>query len=204
MARVFWKAGLLVACLCCFIPGALMAADFRSEFEVDLSRYAGLWYETARTPNDFQDDTKSRDGERFGACYNATADYTIEGADTVGVLNKCLRRSDKGAVLEDSAEGVARVEAETQGRKLTVAFGPGIARLIQRTFFGGGGDYWIYCLGQTEPPAPYEWAVISGPNRDYIFILTRDQFIEDSLREKILSCARDEQLPVDRLTFRQE
>ncbi len=76
---------------------------------VDLSRYAGLWYEFARLPNKFED-TKSK------TCSFVTAEYTLRKDGRVGVLNRCRIQSGKIEV----AKGIARVtDKRTRGLKST-------------------------------------------------------------------------------------
>ena len=195
---------LLVAVFALTGMGRAMAQDFRSDFTVDITRYVGLWYETARTPNEFQDNTPSRDGDRLSACFNTTTEYAVEDGRTIRLLNTCRRRAPDGAVVTETARGVALVQQGSQGRRLKLAFGPGVGRLFQRLFADGGFDYWIYCLGPVNEADVYDWAVVSGPDRDFIFVLTRGRLIADPLRTEILACARTEGLPVDALIYRQE
>ena len=46
---------------------------------VDLTQYAGKWYEIARYPTFFQAD-----------CVSSTAEYTARDDGTIGVFNTCL------------------------------------------------------------------------------------------------------------------
>src|SRR5919112_419129 len=62
---------------------------------VDLSRYAGLWYEVARLPNRFE--------EKCAA--DVTAEYTPRDDGRITVVNRCRKRD--GRMTE--AEGVARL-----------------------------------------------------------------------------------------------
>lgn len=192
MLAVFW------------IGSPAQASDFQNDFEVEIDRYLGLWYEIARTPNDFQDNTPKRDGERLGACKNTTAAYTLLEPGRIGVRNTCQRDGEDGGTYEEVANGIARLQDGTQGRKLKVAFGPWIARFFQRLFTGGGSGYWIYCLGPVNADEVYDWAVISGSDRDYIFVVARDRDVAPESLESILTCARNERLPVDQLIYRQE
>lgn len=187
------------------LPRPALSQEFQDSFAVDLQKYAGLWYDTARTPNDFQDNTLMRDGKRFGACLNSTATYSVSSPNAIDVLNRCQRRADDGTITEESITGIALAGEGTQNRKLKIAFGSGVARFFQRAFASRGGfDYWIYCLGSVNDDGLYDWAVVSGADKSFLFILTRDQFISNDRREEILSCALNENLPVDKLIYTQE
>lgn len=179
------------------------AQTFRSNFTVDLRKYIGVWYETARTANEFQDNIVSREGEEFTACYNSTATYDLLEPGQIGVRNRCTRRSSSGKTFEDTVRGRAVVQEDRSGRKLKIAFGSGVARFFQRAISGGGFDYWIYCLGPVNSKNVYDWAIVSGPDRDYVFILTRDKFVSNAKRKTILDCARKEGLPTGELLFLQ-
>ncbi len=62
--------------------------------EVDLTRYAGTWYEIARYPNSFEKN-----------CINTTATYGLNDDGTVSVVNECTN-SETGETKR--AEGTAR------------------------------------------------------------------------------------------------
>lgn len=140
---------------------------------------------------------------RLSACVNATARYSLAAPGEIEVVNRCERRTPSGEPVEDEAEGLARVRDDS-GRKLEVAFGPGVARFFQRLFAGSDGNYWIYCLGPVNGEGLYAWSVVSGPERDYIFVLTRQPSAEGALPKPMLDCARREGLPLDRLKYARE
>lgn len=192
------------AVLIAFVAVAV-ADDFTTSFEVDLDQYAGLWYDTARTPNRFQDNTMTKDGKEFGACFNSTANYTVSSPSSIDVLNRCQRRASDGSVTEETITGIALADNDPQNRKLKIAFGSSVARFFQRAFASRGGfDYWIYCLGPVNGDSLYDWAVVSGADKNFIFVLTRNQFIADDLKQEILACSQKEGLPVEELIYTQE
>jgi apolipoprotein D and lipocalin family protein len=84
-------------------------------------------------------------------CMQSTAEYKVISATEISVKNTCIRESKS----KRSIEGVAKVV--TPPAKLKVDFG-----------FFRRGDYWI-----TDLDADYQWAVVSGPKRDSLFILAR-------------------------------
>lgn len=193
--------GLMLLC------GPVLARDdgFGRTFTVDLTRYDGLWYEYARTPNFFEDNEPRYRGKQFSACTNATAEYRELEPGRIEVVNTCERRAEEdGEVMRESANGIALVKEGSGNRKLAVAFGGGFARFMQRLFTWGGGDYWIFCLGPLEGADDYQWAVISGASRRYSFILSRTPEVSDARRAQMLDCAREEGIPVEKLIFMQD
>lgn len=63
---------------------------------VDISRYAGIWYEIARYPNRFQK-----------GCVATTARYTIRDDGDIDVLNQCRENTLDGNLL--SVKGTAKL-----------------------------------------------------------------------------------------------
>jgi apolipoprotein D and lipocalin family protein len=123
---------------------------------VDLSRYAGTWYEIARYPNRFQ---KQCTG-------NVTATYELRDDGNVTVVNSC--KTEDGET--DTATGKAKiVDSRTNARLKVSFFGP---------FYG---DYWIINLGPN-----YEYAVVGTPDRDYLWILSRTPQIDEALYDVLL------------------
>ena len=125
---------------------------------VDLTQYAGKWYEIARYPTFFQ-----------AACVSSTADYAARTDGTIGVLNTCLAADGS---LVSTIEGSARVVDPTTNAKLVVTF-PGVPF---------PGDYWIIDLGPN-----YEYAVVSDPLRLTLFILSRTPTLDQATLDGILS-----------------
>ena len=111
---------------------------------VDLARYAGKWYEAARTPNWFQ--TKCVGDVR--------ATYTQEGPEKVRVVNECREANGKTS----TAKGSAKVGGSTA--KLKVTF-----------FWPFYGDYWVLELDPEyrwvvvgEPGRKYLWILTREQN----------------------------------------
>ncbi|MEM9356469.1 MAG: lipocalin family protein [Pseudomonadota bacterium] len=182
---------------------SLTARAFSNQSEVKLPQYLGVWFEHARTTNQFQDNTLQRDGKEFGPCFAARTNYTADGDNAIKVQNACKRRAPDGSVITDRVTGKAVLQAGTQGRKLQIAFGSGIARFFQRAISGGGFAYWIYCIGPVNSSGLYDWAVVSGPEKDYVFVVTRQRSISEKVQAEILRCSRASALPVDKLIYRQ-
>ncbi len=84
--------------------------------EVNLERYAGLWYEIASFPQKFQK-----------GCKCTTAEYQLTEKNYIRVINKC-QKPGKFAKIEGKA---------------FVVKGSGNAKLKVQFFWPFKGDYWI-------------------------------------------------------------
>ena len=138
-------------------------APMRVVPSVDLSRYAGKWYEIARLPNRFQRDCAS----------DTTATYTLRPDGKITVLNQC--RQPDGRLK--SARGTARLASDREpNTKLRVTF-----------FWPFYGNYWIIDL---DPE--YRWAVVGEPDRKYFWILSREPKLDEAVYGQILGRAKDQ------------
>lgn len=172
------------------------------DFTVELERYLGLWHEYARTPNRPQDRGKKRGGRQYGGCLATTADYCIAGPNRIALRNCCRREANDGSTIIDCVRGIARLQRGSRGRRFKIAFGPWAARCLQRALSFGGFGYWIYGLGPVNDTGLYDWAVISGPRRNFIFLLTRSPQPPLAAREAMVKNAADAGLPVQALSYR--
>jgi|GEM_PF-75951 len=125
---------------------------------VDLNRYMGAWYEIARLPFTQQE-----------GCYNTTAKYSLNPNGTVKVINRCRKGGFEGP--ESTAIAKAKVADTVSNAKLKVKF----------FVLAPWGDYWIIRLGKD-----YEYAVVSQPDRKYLWILSRNATMEAGLYEDIV------------------
>lgn len=169
------------------------------QFEVQ--SYLGRWYDWARTPNNFQDNTPTRDGVKYSACFNSTADYKLKKEGVIDLVNTCYRKSPDGKIVMEDIDGKAKVAKHSNGTRIGVAFGGVVARFFQRVFTGFRANYWIYAVGEKNDDGLYSWALVSGKKKDYIFVLTRTLEVEESVRQDILVTAEKLGLPVEKLVF---
>lgn len=137
------------------------AAAVRSVPQLDISRYAGQWHEIARLPNYFQRDCAS----------DVTAQYILRDDGLLGVRNAC--RDHDGEI--QAYEGIARRIAGHPGR-LQVRFAPEWLDWVPFVW----ADYWVIDL---DPD--YQWAVVGGPDRKYLWILSRMPSMQRALLERI-------------------
>jgi len=99
---------------------ALAETPVASVARVDLSRYAGKWFEIAAFPMYFQRDCVG----------DTTAEYALAADGSVSVTNRC--RTDSGF---DEAEGKATVVEGSNNARLKVSF-----------FWPFRSDYWVIGL----------------------------------------------------------
>ena len=125
---------------------------------VDLQQYAGKWFEIASYPQSFQKD-----------CNATTAEYTPTDKGFVIVENRCNKGSLNGK--QSYIKGKAFVVANTGNAKLKVQF-----------FWPFTGKYWIIDLA-----SDYSYAVVSHPNKKYLWILSRTKSMNDSTYQQIVS-----------------
>jgi apolipoprotein D and lipocalin family protein len=134
---------------------------------VDLKRYQGTWYEQARLPMFFQRN-----------CAQSEALYELQEGGTLGVTNRC--RTYDGDLQQVQGQAVAQVPGETN--KLWVSFDNWASDLLPGV---SKGEYWVLYLDDD-----YQSALVGHPNRQYLWLLSRDQEISAQGRATLLDEAR--------------
>ena len=99
-------------------------------------------------------------------CKNVTAAYEIKDDGDIKVINRCTMIEDDE---RKEALGVAYAVDKTN-TKLKVSF--------FRPFYG---DYYIIDLADD-----YSYALVGSPSREYLWILSREKTISESLKRDIL------------------
>lgn len=137
----------------------------------DASRYLGKWYEVARLENRFE-----RGLQRVSATYGQRRDGGIS------VVN---RGYDPRTGKWSESDGKAYFTGKPTTGALKVSFfGP---------FYGG---YNIIALDDN-----YQYALVSGPDRDYLWILSRTPGIPASVKAEYLRLASSLGFKTDRLVW---
>jgi apolipoprotein D and lipocalin family protein len=154
--------GFLFMMLLLMLNCSASSSDLPVVSEVDLNRYLGKWYEIATIPARFQQ-----------GCHCVTAEYSPLSKDRIKVVNSCRKDSANGPFR--SVTGRAKVVKGSNNAKLKVSF--------FRPFWG---DYWIINLDREN----YQWAVVSGPSRKYLWILSRSPQMDKVLYEKLIDHCR--------------
>jgi apolipoprotein D and lipocalin family protein len=124
--------------------------------QVNIDRYLGKWYEIARYPHWFEEN-----------CHAVTAEYERSEDGSLQVINRCREGGLQGDWKE--AKGRAYVTDPETNAKLEVTF-----------FWPFYGDYWIIALDDN-----YQWAVVSEPRRQHLWILSRRPEMDPHLYEAI-------------------
>jgi len=138
----------------------------------DAGRYLGKWYEIARLDHAF---------ERGLA--NVTAEYSRGIGDDIEVVNRGFD-TQKGQWRE--IRGVARFIGEKNIGSLEVSFfGP---------FWGG---YHIIALDMGNDG----YAMVTGPSRSYLWILSREKTLDEQVLAGLISRAKAWGFETDRLIF---
>jgi len=125
---------------------------------VDLKKYSGKWFEIASYPQRFQK-----------GCHCTTAEYTLTDKDYVIVENRCNKDSVNGK--PSYIKGKAFIEKNSGNAKLLVQF-----------FWPFKGKYWIIDLAND-----YSYAVVSHPNKKYLWILSREPKMKEEVYSQIIN-----------------
>jgi len=144
--------------------------ELKTVSHVDVKRYTGKWYEVASFPQRFQK-----------GCHCTTAEYTLSDKGYIVVENRCNRDSIKGK--QSYIKGKAFVQKNTGNAKLKVQF-----------FFPFRAKYWIIDLADD-----YSYAVVSHPNRKYLWILSRTPNMNESTYNGIISRLNENGFDLSRL-----
>ncbi len=127
----------------------------------ELSRYLGKWFEVARVENRFEK-----------GLIKTTAEYTLNGDDTVNVLNSGLVESTG---RHKRASGTAVFVRGKDEGALKVSF--------FRPFYGG---YNIVDLDED-----YQWAIIVGSSPKYFWVLSRTTEVSEELSARAIKVASE-------------
>lgn len=137
-----------------------------------LDNYLGTWYEIARLPNRFEKDL-----------HKVTANYQFKDDGGVQVINRGFNIKTKEW---EEAEGKAYFIGNDSVGALKVSFfGP---------FYGG---YNIIELDETN----YQYALVAGPKREYLWLLARSPDLDRSIIESLVASAKEKGFPVDKLEY---
>jgi apolipoprotein D and lipocalin family protein len=137
----------------------------------ELDRYLGTWYEVARLDHRFE-----------RGLTNVTATYSLREDGGVRVVNRGRNADGEWEDAEGKAYFVDRTDA---GRLKVSFFGP---------FYGG------YNVVELDMDG-YQYALVVGPNRDYLWILARQPDLDDTVLKRLVARARELNFPVEELIY---
>ncbi|NMG77359.1 lipocalin family protein [Aromatoleum diolicum] len=138
----------------------------------DIDRYLGKWYEIARLDHSFE-----------RGLTDVSANYRPKPDGSVEVVNRGYDIK-KGAWREAVGRAIF-IGERTRGSLKVSFFGP---------FYGG---YHVAELDRQH----YRWALVVGPNRDYVWILSRDKVLAPDIRQQLVTKAKQLGLDTERLIW---
>jgi apolipoprotein D and lipocalin family protein len=137
-----------------------------------LEKYLGQWYEIARLEHSFE-----------RGLSQVTANYSLRDDRGVRVLNRGYSEKEK---KWKEAEGKAFfVKRPDQGYLKVSFFGP---------FYG---SYVVFELDHED----YQYALVCGPNKSYLWILARSPEIKQELKDMLIAKAATLGFDTSRLIF---
>ena len=146
--------------------------ELRVVDDFQLQRYLGQWYEIARLDHRFE-----------RGLSNVTAEYSENPDGSIAVINRGYNAADGEW---EQATGRARFAGESSQGALEVSFfGPFYA------------SYNIVALDQDA----YEWALITGNNYNYLWILARQRDLAADTQARLVSMAEHAGFATDELIF---
>lgn len=169
MLRRFAHLALLVS-IAALVGCTSVPEGVQPVHSFDAKRYAGQWYEIMRLDHSFE-----------RGLTHVTATYIPREDGSVGVVNKGF---DRDACRWKEADGSAVFLRDRDTASLAVTF-----------FWPFAGGYHVMALDREK----YRWALVSGPSRDYLWILSRTPQLPESVRQKLIAEARSYGFPVERL-----
>jgi apolipoprotein D and lipocalin family protein len=160
----------LLAIILIMTTSKMQAQTLQTVSNVDLKRYAGKWFEIASYPQFFQK-----------GCHCTTAEYTFTDKAYVVVENRCNKGGINGK--QSYIKGKAFVVKNSGNAKLKVQF-----------FWPFKGKYWIIDLADD-----YSYAVVSHPNKKYLWILSRTPKMDSKIYQQITSRLKEKGFDLSKL-----
>ncbi len=137
----------------------------------DIERYLGTWYEIVRLDHGFE-----------RGLTRVTANYTLRDDGGVKVINSGY--DEKSGERKEAIGKAYFVEGPEIGQLKVSFFGP---------FYGG---YTIVELDQD-----YQYALVSGPTRSYLWILARSPDLSTAIVERLVARATELGFATDELIY---
>lgn len=168
-----YQAGLIVILSLVILSACTGTPDnVKPVTNFELDRYLGKWYEIARLDHPFE-----------RGLQQITATYTLRDDEGVSVVNRGFNESDGEW---ESAEGKAYFVGESDVGHLKVSFfGPFYA------------SYVVMALDK----ANYRYAMVTGPDRDYLWILSRTPEMDEDTLNTLLTQAKEAGYAVEDLIY---
>ena len=140
--------------------------------EFELDRYLGSWYEIARLDHSFERGLSA-----------VTAEYSLRDDGGVRVVNRGY--NEKSGEWDEAIGKAYFVGASDVGQLKVSFFGP---------FYGG---YNIIELDKSG----YQYALVAGPDRDYLWILSRTSQMQPDVLQSLVNKASELGFATDELIY---
>lgn len=137
----------------------------------ELDRYLGTWYEVARLDHSFE-----------RGLSQVSAEYRLKEDGGVQVINRGFNRKEQ---QWQEAQGKAYfVQSPSQGYLKVSFFGP---------FYG---SYVVF-----ELDSNYQYAFVSGPDTDYLWLLSRTPTVPDDVMERFVALSKEKGFDTTKLIY---
>ena len=138
----------------------------------EVKRYLGKWYEIARLDHSFE-----------RGLSDVSATYTLKSDGSLEVINRGF--NTKKNEWKSATGRALFTGSQNQGSLKVSFFGP---------FFGG---YHVLALDQTG----YQWALVAGPDREYLWILARTTVLAPAIRNQLVAEGKKMGFATDKLIW---
>lgn len=169
-------AGILVAAgvVACITSCRTIPKGIKAISNFQKDRYLGKWYEIARFDFRFEKNMS-----------RVTAEYSVNNDGTIRVKNSGY---DNKKYRQKESVGKAKFVGSEDIAMLKVSFfGP---------FYAG---YNVIAIDEN-----YQYALVCGKNRDYLWLLSREKTMPDSIKNQYLDIARNAGFDVTELLWTQQ
>ena len=137
----------------------------------ELDRYLGTWYEVARLDHSFE-----------RGLNQVSAEYRLKEDGGVQVINRGFNRQEQ---QWQEAQGKAYfVQSPSQGYLKVSFFGP---------FYGS------YVVFELDPD--YQYAFVSGPDTDYLWLLSRTPTVPDDVMTRFVALSKEKGFDTTELIY---
>ena len=170
--HVYLKNLGLFICICSLVACVRVPEGIEPVSGFDLDRYLGKWYEIARLDHSFE---RGLD--------KVTAEYQLRDDGGVKVINRGFDVS--GNEWKEATGKAYFTGAQDIGQLKVSFFGP---------FYGA---YNIVALDK----AAYQYSLVAGPNRSYLWILARTSVLAPTVVNELVQQAAALDFPTDNLIW---
>lgn len=158
--RIWSKISVVLSAVMSVACSITPPSDVKVVNNFELNRYLGTWYEVARLDHSFERGLEQ-----------VTANYSLREDGSVKVINRGFN-PEKQKWQESEGKGYFT--------------GPNTRAALKVSFFGPFyGGYNVIELDKD-----YQYALVCGPDKSYLWILSRTPTLSDGVKQKLLNTAQ--------------